>query len=413
MRKLGPLLCLPVLLALFLLPAAAYSDLPQDHWAYSDLKRASELGILLGYEDGTIQPERHLTWAQVLTMLGRTFYTPNTAPWGGGRHWASGAYSAALSLGVLEQGDFLPLTAHNLDSPVTRKDMAVLLDRTLTRVSGAPAVSPDGALPADLSSLPEPYRAPVLQCEARGLIKGYEDGRFGGEDLLTRAAGATLLVRAVALTAGKTPASPLAQPTPVDPLPAPTPAQPAVPAPSPIRQEAFTALGTSAEKRTLIYGNTMQTAFSTREEAQALMTTVTVPVWKLNKPTGEKTPSQLSFTVHTALAADLVSIFTDIFHDPEQFPIYSIGGYQWRGDSSKSEHNSGTAVDINYIENCQISPEGVVYAGECWLPGENPWSIPEGGSVVRIFRAHGYTWGGNGWPDSSPKDYMHFSYLGR
>ena len=45
MRKLGPLLCLPVLLALFLLPAAAYSDLPQDHWAYSDLKRASELGF--------------------------------------------------------------------------------------------------------------------------------------------------------------------------------------------------------------------------------------------------------------------------------------------------------------------------------------------------------------------------------
>lgn len=54
----------------------------------------------------------------------------------------------------------------------------------------------------------------------------------------------------------------------------------------------------------------------------------------------------------------------------------------------------------------------MIYAGECWLPGENPWSIPPDGSVVRIFNAHGYTWGGNGWPDHSPKDYMHFSYLG-
>lgn len=397
------LLGFPLLLSLFLLPAAAYTDLPESHWAYPDMKQAVELGILRGYEDGTMQPEAHLTWGQCLTMLGRTFYAPAmTVQSGGGKHWAAGAYSAALSLGVLEQADFLPLTNYNLDSPVSRQDMAVLLDRTLSRVSGVEAAQLSAALPADFSTLPEPYRASVLQCSARGLIKGYDDGRFGGADLLTRAAGAALLVRTVDLTG-----EPPLPEVPADETPAPP--NMSVPTPS----GPLTALDSNPEKRMLIFGDPGRTSFSSCAEAEAYMTTVTVPVWRLNRPTGEKIPSQLSFTVHSAIANDLVAIFTEIFHDPEQFPIYSIGGYAWRGDSSRSEHNLGTAVDINYIENCQISSEGVVYAGECWLPGENPWSIPESGSVVRIFNAHGYTWGGNGWPDHTPKDYMHFSYLGR
>ena len=404
MPKPGWLLCFFFLFPLFLLPAAGYADLPQSHWAYADMTRAAELGILQGYEDGTMQPEAHLTWGQCLTMLGRSFYAAalSTQAGSGSRHWATGAYSAAISLGVVEQSDFLPLTVYNLDSPVSRQDMAVLLDRTLSRVSGAELADLDGeALPADFSALPEPYRVSVLQCGARGVIKGYDDGRFGGSDLLSRAAGATLLVRALGLT-GDAPA--------VDNG---GKAEESPPPPTATRPGPLTALDSNADKRLLIYGDANQTRFSCREEAEAKMVKVTVPVWRLNRPTGEKTPSQLSFSIHSALAEDMAAIFTEIFNDPERFPIYSIGGYAWRGDSSKSEHNLGTALDINYIENYQVSPEGSIYAGACWLPGENPWSIPPDGSVVRIFNAHGYTWGGNGWPDHTPKDYMHFSYLGR
>lgn len=402
MRKLFcPLLALALVTAL-IQPAGAYTDLPEDHWAYADMTWAVALGVLKGYEDGTMHPEAPLSWGQCLVMLGRAFYGDGLAaqPADESRHWAAGAYLSALSSGIVEESDFLPLTPAGLDDPVTRGDMAVLLDRVFLRLIGAERLTADvPPLLSDLSSLPTAYQPSVLQCASRGLIKGYEDGRFGGGDTLTRAAGAALIVRALDLTGELTAEEPAAPPI------ATPPADAIAPGP-------LTALGCNPEKLTRLYGTADVSRYSSREEAGLHMADVTVPVWRLDRTSGIKTPSQITFSINAALAQDMAAIFTEIFHDPEQFPIYHISGYDWRGDSAKGEHNCGTAVDINYIENYQVSPEGVIYAGECWLPGENPWSIPPDGSVVRIFNAHGYTWGGNGWPDHSPKDYMHFSYLG-
>ena len=144
------------------------------------------------------------------------------------------------------------------------------------------------------------------------------------------------------------------------------------------------------------------------------MTTVTVPVWKLSN--GKKVPSTLSFTVHAALAEDVKAIFTEIYNDPEQFPIHDLGGYSWRGDAATGEHNCGTAIDINSNENYQVR-DGKAEAGTLWQPGVNPYSITPGGSVVRIFAEHGWTWGGTAWAYSSDAstgyhDYMHISYMG-
>lgn len=144
------------------------------------------------------------------------------------------------------------------------------------------------------------------------------------------------------------------------------------------------------------------------------MTTVTVPVWKLSN--GVKTPSTMSLTVHAALAQDVTEIFTEIYNDPEQFPIHDVGGYSWRGDTATGEHNCGTAIDINANENCQIR-DGQVLAGSHWTPGQDPYSIAPGSSVVRIFAEHGWSWGGDAWEWDSDisygyHDYMHFSYMG-
>ena len=145
------------------------------------------------------------------------------------------------------------------------------------------------------------------------------------------------------------------------------------------------------------------------------MTTVSFPVWKLSSD-GSKVGSTLSVTVHAAIAQDVVDIFTEIYNDPEQFPIYSVGGYAWRGDSATGEHNCGTAIDINANENFQVR-DGQTLAGSFWDPAGSPYSIPEDGSVVRIFAEHGWSWGGDAWAwDSNPTegyhDYMHFSYMG-
>lgn len=154
--------------------------------------------------------------------------------------------------------------------------------------------------------------------------------------------------------------------------------------------------------------------YNSPEECETHMASVEVPVWKLRGQ--EKSPGTLHLTVNAALAEEVTAIFTEIYNDPEQFPISDGGGYSWR-TNSRSEHIQGTAIDLNVDANYQVRDGGGI-VGDHWTPGEDPYSITPGGSVVRIFAEHGWDWGGNAWaghsdPTYGYHDYMHFSYFGR
>ena len=174
-------------------------------------------------------------------------------------------------------------------------------------------------------------------------------------------------------------------------------------------------LGENDQKKILLYGTASQRRYPNQQEAEKHMTTITVPMWRIDK-NGNKYASEGSFLINAAIAQDVVAIFTEIFNDPEQFPFRDLGGYGWRGNKATGEHNCGTAIDINWNENYQIR-NGRIQTGSLWQPGSNPYSISPGSSVVRIFREHGWSWGGDAWADNSDDsygyhDYMHFSYMG-
>lgn len=149
--------------------------------------------------------------------------------------------------------------------------------------------------------------------------------------------------------------------------------------------------------------------YASQAESSAHMVSVKVPVWKLNGD-GTKTASSMTVTVHEKLEHIIWSVFNEIFNDPEQFPISDMGGYSWRGDTSRSEHKWGLALDLNVSANPQVI-DFEVKVGTAWEPGINPYSFTEDCSVVRIFEKYGFTWGGNAWGEYN-RDYMHFSYLG-
>lgn len=167
-------------------------------------------------------------------------------------------------------------------------------------------------------------------------------------------------------------------------------------------------LGSNEAKLNLVFASNDNKMYQNAAEAEANMVNISIDVWQLNK-SGEKYAAKRTLKVNKAIADRVQSVFDDIFKGQEKFPIYSVGGYAWRGDNT-SEHNWGLAIDINSNENYMITSEGKIVAGSFWDPEKSSYSIPDNGDVVKAFNKYGFTWGGNAW--SSSNDYMHFSYLG-
>lgn len=148
--------------------------------------------------------------------------------------------------------------------------------------------------------------------------------------------------------------------------------------------------------------------YKSASKAAANMKTITVKTWDFkNGKSGEKITRTWTIKVHKNLASTVQQIFKEIYEGSEKFPIHELGGYDWRG--GHSEHNIGTAIDINWTENYMVNiATGKVTAGKYWKPGKDPYSIPKDGEVAKIFKKYGFSQGD--WGNS--KDYMHFSYFG-
>lgn len=74
------------IVALFLLTipatrvlAAEYSDLTQNHWAYSQIMKLTDEGVLVGYPDGTFKPDENATRAEFATMVIKSVNQQNAA----------------------------------------------------------------------------------------------------------------------------------------------------------------------------------------------------------------------------------------------------------------------------------------------------------------------------------------------
>ena len=66
--------------------AAGYTDLDQRHWAYEEMTRAVDLGILQGVGSNQLAPALTMSWGQFLALVTRTF--------------ASDDYQSALDQGL-------------------------------------------------------------------------------------------------------------------------------------------------------------------------------------------------------------------------------------------------------------------------------------------------------------------------
>lgn len=309
------------------------------------------------------------------------------------------------------------------DASITRQELCVMLSNVL-RATDSSARSANRSV---LDAFPDGHTAAAWAAD--DLARMVEDGILSG---VGQADGTTLLSpngtatreQAVLLALRFADVySPQSEPTfgtgedPEQPEPDPEPELPSsggeTNPPPPITLPDFGAL-TEAEKLSLVFGDG-EAGFADEASAEAAMVEITVPVWRL-KEDGTKVSGQQTLTVNRTLAGIVTEIFEEIFAGSERFPIKDAGCYAWRSNT-RSEHRQGTAIDLNWNENmeCNIDAETgevvEITTGSHWTPGEDPYSIPADGDVVRAFKSHGFSWGGDCW--ETKRDYMHFSFFGR
>lgn len=144
-------------------------------------------------------------------------------------------------------------------------------------------------------------------------------------------------------------------------------------------------------------------------------------------------PRTGELVVHRAQAAKVVEVFRQLY--AARFPVQRIvtvdryGGdddasmaanntsaYNCRtttGGSAFSEHASGTAVDVNPVQNPYVRGTTVLpQVGRAYTDRSDvrPGMVTAGDVVVRAFAAAGWGWGGD---FRTLKDYQHFSLSGR
>jgi len=203
-RKIAPLLALPAQLPATAAERSAGASAPEpaadtgpvpadiaDHWAKAVIVDLMKRGIVRGYDDGTIRPDRQLSRAEFTAMLVRSL---QLAPIGDGGaddfggiagHWAAPEISLAAEARLV-QADMLPFQP---DAPITRTEMARIAGRALHgigfRASAAKAAAP--VTLSDLSGVSADDATSIADLVAAGIVGGYPDGTFRPDGTLTRA----------------------------------------------------------------------------------------------------------------------------------------------------------------------------------------------------------------------------------
>ena len=179
-----------------------YSDVPMTHWAYDSIKRCADKNWFSGYPDGSFRPNGSITRAEAMTVFVK-FLGLNTVP------VTSTSYNDVNASDWYapynEAGKGLIPTVTNFDGsvpyrpemPVTREDTMYALVTALGYASET-VIADQSVLNMfsdanSLSSICKPYVAVGV---SKKLISGYDDGRIGGQDPLTRAQFAAMLDRA-------------------------------------------------------------------------------------------------------------------------------------------------------------------------------------------------------------------------
>ena len=173
--------------------ATVYKDVATKHWAYENISKLSESGLLKGYPDGSFKPSKEVTYGEFLKMavisLGKKD-PGNSINNGHKDHWASPYYEEGLTKGYYSK-DRIGL--NKLSYPIPRGDMALILSQML----GNWDIEAHGEILDKIEDVD--YRNPdeyhIVKIYDAGILTGYPDGTFRPRGTLNRAEAAAVINR--------------------------------------------------------------------------------------------------------------------------------------------------------------------------------------------------------------------------
>ena len=193
LRKKIAVLIAAVMTAQMSVPAFAleYSDVPRDHWAYSEIQKAGEIGFMSGMGDGTFGLGQNVTRAQFVSMLVRMFGWSASEGTGfsdvAPGDWYYSDVLTASDMGVLDTTEayFRP------NDNITREEMAVMIIKALGYGELAEEIANDGVPFSDVTE----NKGYISLAYEFGIISGRGGSIFDPNGTALREDAATMMVR--------------------------------------------------------------------------------------------------------------------------------------------------------------------------------------------------------------------------
>lgn len=193
LRKKIAVLIAAVMTAQMSVPAFAleYSDVPRDHWAYSEIQKAGEIGFMSGMGDGTFGLGQNVTRAQFVSMLVRMFGWSASEGTGfsdvAPGDWYYCDVLTASDMGVLDTAE----TYFRPNDNITREEMAVMIIKALGYGELAEEIANDGVPFSDVTE----NKGYISLAYEFGIISGRGGSIFDPNGTALREDAAAMMVR--------------------------------------------------------------------------------------------------------------------------------------------------------------------------------------------------------------------------
>jgi len=165
-----------------------YSDVKENNWTYSLFNKALSKGIITGYADLTLKPEKLITYLEAAVILDRAFNlkksgNPDIA---NVPEWAQDAITNMVSNEIFNE-------TNAFSGTVTRIEAVKFIVKILEKQGQK--VEPEDVKFKDINTAE--YTEIVAKAYKLGIVKGYPDGSFKPDKPVTRAEFIAMLIRAI------------------------------------------------------------------------------------------------------------------------------------------------------------------------------------------------------------------------